>query len=467
LVALMLSSTANAVVIDEDTFKRHGGDTGNVAASIRSASEKLRGYSYAKPWLTIGRINGCTATWLGSKNGWAYFLTAAHCVPYSATETPVQLTFNGWDGSIVASGLGIAYVPKERVKVPAYMGGASTDVAIVKLPLTNPLKDRAGIPVERPILNDREDEKDRAVMFVGYGVWGVGLNEGYGPESGARRLYGRSKITSIFESDYGIGASYKPVGPSANWARVAAGDSGSAWWQIKDTKPVIVATTNGGHSKLSTGARISKYANWIRSIYPEARFLSETRPQGCIVSLRNGAKYCLEVGQRSDYSLPAWIYAHDVFVQADSGVSVMLSDWDNLSYNRLAEFVGTVENDKLRAVKAHNGETLDFSKPRAMRVTHSTRPLGCIVSLVSVDKYCLPAGERSGYSLPAWIYAHDVMVQADPGIGVMLSDYDNLSYNRLAVFSGVVENENMTKVKAYDGQTLDFSKPHSMRVVQQ
>ncbi|HBD38198.1 MAG TPA: hemolysin, partial [Cupriavidus sp.] len=64
-------------------------------------------------------------------------------------------------------------------------------------------------------------------------------------------------------------------------------------------------------------------------------------------------------------------------------------------------------------------------------------------------------------------YAHDVMVQADPGIGVMLSDYDNLSYNRLAVFSGVVENENMTKVKAYDGQTLDFSKPHSMRVVQQ
>ena len=53
LVALMLSSAANAVVIDEDTFKRHGGDTGNVAASIRSASEKLRGYSYAKPWLTI------------------------------------------------------------------------------------------------------------------------------------------------------------------------------------------------------------------------------------------------------------------------------------------------------------------------------------------------------------------------------------------------------------------------------
>ncbi|ABF09969.1 beta/gamma crystallin/trypsin [Cupriavidus metallidurans] len=467
LVALMLSSAVNAVVIDEDTFKRNGGDMRNVGASIRTANEKLQKHSTAKPWLSVGQLNGCTATWLGNKNGWAHILTAAHCVPYSATETPVRLTFSAWDGSVMASGLGIVYVPKERVNVPANMGGASTDVAIVRLPLVNPLKDKAGIPVERPILNDREDEKGKAVMFVGYGVWGVGLNQGYGPESGTRRLYGRSKITSIFESDYGIGASYKPLGPSANWARVAAGDSGSAWWQIKDTKPVIVATTNGGHARASTGARISKYANWIRSIYPDARFLSESRPQGCIISLRNGAKYCLEAGQKSDYSLPAWIYAHDVYVQADSGVSVVLSDWDNLSYHRLAEFVGTVENDKLRGVKANNGETLDFSKPRSMEVKHSTRPLGCIVSLVSVDKYCLPAGERSAYSLPAWIYAHDVVVQADAGIGVMLSDWDNLSYNRLAVFSDVVENENMKRVQAYDGQTLDFSKPRSMRVVQQ
>src|SRR5436305_7699840 len=64
-------------------------------------------------------------------------------------------------------------------------------------------------------------------------------------------------------------------------------------------------------------------------------------------TLFRSAKYCLEAGQKSDYSLPAWIYAHDVYVQADSGVSVVLSDWDNLSYHRLAEFVGTVENDKL------------------------------------------------------------------------------------------------------------------------
>ncbi|MEK7490237.1 MULTISPECIES: hemolysin [Cupriavidus] len=476
MVALMLSSVANAVVIDEDTFRRNGGDMRNVGASIRTANEKLQKHSTEKPWLAVGQLNGCTATWLGNKDGWAYILTAAHCVFSSATEmpvrltateTPLQLTFKGWDGGIVASGLGVAYVPRERINIPANMGWASTDVALVKLPLLRPLKDKAGIPVERPILNDRDDEKGRAVMFVGYGDWGVGLNEGYGSESGARRLYGRSKITSFSENDHGIGASYKAFGPSANWARVAAEDGGSAWWQIRDTKPVIVATTHVGHSRASIGTRISKYANWIRSIYPEARFLSEIRPQGCIISLRNGAKYCLEVGQNSGYSLPAWIYAHEVYVQADSGVSVTLSDWDNLSYNRLAEFVGTVENDKLRAVKAHNGETLDFSKPRSMRVAHSTRPLGCIVSLVSVDKYCLPAGERSAYSLPAWIYAHDVVVQADFGTGVMLSDWDNLSYNRLAVFSGVVENENMTNVKAYDGQMLNFSKPRSMRVVQQ
>jgi hypothetical protein len=76
------------------------------------------------------------------QDGWAYILTAAHCVFSSATEmpvrltaeTPLQLTFKGWDGGIVASGLG-SPMCQERINIPANMGWASTDVALVKLPL--------------------------------------------------------------------------------------------------------------------------------------------------------------------------------------------------------------------------------------------------------------------------------------------------------------------------------------------
>jgi len=90
---------------------------------------------------------------------------------------------------------------------------------------------------------------------------------------------------------------------------------------------------------------------------------------------------------------------------------------------------------------------------------------GCIVSLETGEKYCLKVGERSGYSLPGFIYQHEVEVYAAPGTGVMLSDWDNLSYNRLAVFQGYTSNQELESVKAYNGKTLDFSTPRSMRVV--
>ncbi|KGY11928.1 hemolysin [Vibrio tubiashii] len=90
---------------------------------------------------------------------------------------------------------------------------------------------------------------------------------------------------------------------------------------------------------------------------------------------------------------------------------------------------------------------------------------GCIVSLETGEKYCLNVGERSGYSLPDFIYEHEVDVYAAPGTGVMLSDWDNLSYNRIAVFQGYTPNYELQSVKAYNGKTLDFSAPRSMRVI--
>ncbi len=192
----------------------------------------------------------------------------------------------------------------------------------------------------------------------------------------------------------------------------------------------------------------------------------DSEAEGCIISRETGAKYCLKPGERSGYSLPQWIYNHAVDVLAPSGISVMLSDWDNLSYNRLAMFDGYTGNDELKNVKAYNGQILDFSHPRSMRVLASdTYPEACIISRKSGERFCLKEGERSGYSLPAYIYGHEVDVEAPKGLGVMLSDWDNLSYNRLAVFGGDTASSLLNAVKAYNGEILDFSHPHSMRVV--
>jgi hypothetical protein len=89
------------------------------------------------------------------------------------------------------------------------------------------------------------------------------------------------------------------------------------------------------------------------------------------------------------------------------------------------------------------------------------------VSLMSAAKYCLAAGQSSGYALPSRLYGHEVQVQAAPGLAVMLSDWDNLSYNRVATFPGFVQNWELRKARAWSGEDLDFSRPKSMRVVQQ
>lgn len=184
---------------------------------------------------------------------------------------------------------------------------------------------------------------------------------------------------------------------------------------------------------------------------------------GCILDIDSGGKFCLSAGQKS-LILPDWIKGHNVYVQADPGTSVTLSDWSNLSYSRTATFVGTVVNEKLKHVKADNGEYLDFSQPFSMRVDSSQKPLGCIINTMRAEQFCLPAGEKVDYALPAWIKGQDVYVQATPGTSVTLSDWDNLSYNRTATFTGFVKNADLKNVKADNGEYLNFSKPFSMRV---
>lgn len=190
--------------------------------------------------------------------------------------------------------------------------------------------------------------------------------------------------------------------------------------------------------------------------------------KGCIVSLKTGDEYCLRLGENSGYALPDWIKGHDVYVRADPFTSVTLSDWSNLSYKRTATFIGTVENEELKKVRADNGELLDFSRPFSMAVNYSETPVGCIQDIKRPVKYCLPAWKTNEYSLPGWIYGRDVSVMSPyySEVSVRLSDWDNLSYNRIATFTdAVVPNENLKHVMADNGEYLDFSKPHSMMVI--
>lgn len=276
LIFFCISSTANAVVINEEIFRGNGGDPTNVARDIKYHNEPLQKQSYELPYLVVGSIPGCTATWLGNDlSGWTYILTAAHCISYKEEETPINTKFNSWDGKTIASGSGVAYVPSVRINKPQGMGGASTDIALLKLPTVDIPIDDNGQPIQRPVIYNGSLEYGHTVSFVGYGTWGVGLDQSgsYHPAQGARRLKGDSTINDIFELEHGIGSTYVPKGTTKNWARVASGDSGSAWWQSHKGVDTIIATTNGGHSTKSTGTRVSKYASWIKSIYPDVRLL--------------------------------------------------------------------------------------------------------------------------------------------------------------------------------------------------
>ncbi|EKP0260263.1 trypsin-like serine protease [Aeromonas sobria] len=278
LLLLVSASQAHAILINEEVFEDNGGDLSDIAMSIRYANDDLRERSYINPFFTVGRISGCTATWLGTDDDdWVYILTAAHCFNYQGQVTSLNSTFTAWDGKVIAKGNGYGYVPSQRINKPSGMKGGSTDIGILKLPLNDILVDDDGNPVRKPVIYDGRGELNKKVIFVGYGAWGVGLDTkgSYGPASGPRRLYGESTIDSFYELDHGISASYKPTGITSQWARVASGDSGSAWWQRINGVNVIVATTNGGSEKKSTGARVSKYAGWIQSIYSDVNLFSD------------------------------------------------------------------------------------------------------------------------------------------------------------------------------------------------
>lgn len=274
---ICFASSAHALVISDEVFTRNGGDLADIAGTITKAMEPLRAASVEPRFFSVGDVGGCTATWIGDTPDGAssVFLTAAHCEENNPGGK-VTANFVDWAGRVVASGTGPYVLGPYRQPIPTGMGGASTDIAIFTLPKKANILDRAGAPVPQPVIYDGADELNKQVWFAGYGVWGVGsADKNYWPSSGSTRAAGASTVDHFFESEFGVGAGFKPKAGGEFAARISAGDSGSAWWQHQDGEWVIIATTNGGNDTESTGARVSKYAGWIRSVYPQARFSSD------------------------------------------------------------------------------------------------------------------------------------------------------------------------------------------------
>ncbi|MAT72493.1 MAG: hypothetical protein CMJ58_23570 [Planctomycetaceae bacterium] len=281
-----------AIVLNDDYFQANGGDPNQLTATLDDGYGEARQASFAPHLLAVGTIGQCTATWIGNDavNDKSYYILAAHCLPDDALRSAVTETFTDWQGNLVASGAGAVHVPPERVDRPAGYGGASTDISILELPGLAAIRDDQGELIAPPLIYDGDEELGAVTTLAGYGSWGLGSTGSDGsllPATGARRAAGNNVISAIIEQDHGVVAAFDAPGSDGalpTEAAVASGDSGSAWWQRHRDRWAIIATTNGGsgttYGAISTGARVSQYADWIVSIYPDAQLWSQAVPAG-------------------------------------------------------------------------------------------------------------------------------------------------------------------------------------------
>lgn len=272
LMSLIVPCLAHSQAVSEYVFTKNGGDLNNINGTIAAANASLVEKSHMPEFNSVGHISGCTATWLGDDDEWVYILSAAHCNNAKTDVADTGYIFYADDyKTIIGKGPGKIYTVPERNNKPAGYGGASTDLEILKLVKVADFVDSNGKKVVKPVLYDGMEEKGLPVQFVGYGIWGVGL----ALTTIESRMTTTSIIDSIFEQDHGISAGYEPVKESEQWGSTTPGDSGSAWWQTHHGIKTIIAVTNGGGEKSSTGPRVSQYIDWIKTVYPDVDILSE------------------------------------------------------------------------------------------------------------------------------------------------------------------------------------------------
>jgi hypothetical protein len=283
LTASFTSLYSHAVVMNHPTFIKNGGDVNNIPNTLEMAYGPLREKALSARFDAVGKIYACTATWLGdSKDGKkSYILTGAHCADWkepTAAKGPYVGQFKDKNGKVIAED-GVYYSGPYRINPPEEMGGNGSDIAMLVLNKKADMLDSKGQPVSQPWIYDGSEEINNTVNFLGYGNWGTGdvsangqsPQDDFAPQEGSKRAAGESVIDELFAMDYALSAPYHPNQDSKAWARLAPGDSGSAWWQHHRGFWSIVGVTKGGSMTSSHAVRVAKYAQWIKSVYPQVR----------------------------------------------------------------------------------------------------------------------------------------------------------------------------------------------------
>lgn len=289
---IALAAPAHAVVILEDTWRAEGGSDEDWAAGF-GAHEALAAQPQFRAMVALsqdGREWGvASGVWIGNGGGHAYILTAGHVV--TDGTRPNQISVRTTGGTVLRC-LEYFVHPGWNNQVDTRGG---VDMAILKL--DGPITD-AG---EAPALYSGRNERGRRAVLAGYGTHGVapmGHGMRFGPDHGARMTAAENVIDVVQPvrlggqfGDWGNTISIdldQPNGPGKNRTGaaepvsplegvLAPGDSGGSLWVDFDGHWRLVGVNSSGdpgasYQDVSNFARITTQKQWIRSIFPGARF---------------------------------------------------------------------------------------------------------------------------------------------------------------------------------------------------
>lgn len=286
---------ADAVIILDSTWREEGGRRGREADGFGAhiALANRPPFDGVIAFSSDGDTWGdCSGTWIGNDGGVAYVLTSAHCFADAGSKASMYI-YRSRDGSI--------YEGLEVIFHPSWPGGSvgstGADAAIVVL--DGEIVD-AG---PAPLLYGGTQEKGRTVTFVGYGSRGIGSRgeqdvfyewlDVYEQKAAAEGVIdvvvgpdadpGNYFVVFLPKEDGSIpnpyGGSNRPVSRLAGL--LGSGDSGgSAWIQLQGGRWAIAGinsngTGNAGYGESAWFGRVSADRDWILSVYPGARFVTD------------------------------------------------------------------------------------------------------------------------------------------------------------------------------------------------